>query len=79
MEQAYSPMGSAHVGKITKEMKIEEILQKHPETLSVFLKHGFHCLGCAAASFENLADGAAAHGINVEKIVEELNKAIKND
>lgn len=65
--------------KITKEMKIEEILQRHPEAVEVFLKHGFHCLGCAAASFENLADGAAAHGIDVEKIVEELNKAIKND
>ena len=62
--------------KITKEMKIEEILQKYPETLSVFLKHGFHCLGCAAASFENLAAGAEAHGIDVEKLVEELNQVL---
>lgn len=63
--------------KITKEMKIEEILQKYPKTVEVFLKHGFHCLGCAAASFENLAEGAAAHDIDIEKLVEELNQAIK--
>jgi hybrid cluster-associated redox disulfide protein len=60
--------------KITKEMKIEEILQKHPQTVEIFLKHGFHCLGCAAASFENLEEGAKTHGIDVDKIVEELNR-----
>lgn len=63
--------------KITKEMKIEEILEKHPESVEIFLKHGFHCLGCAAASFENLEDGAKAHGIDAEKLVEELNATIK--
>jgi len=63
--------------KINKEMKIEEILQEYPESVEVFLKHGFHCLGCAAASFENLEDGTKAHGIDVNKLVEELNKAVK--
>ena len=63
--------------KITKEMKIEEILEKHPESVEIFLKYGFHCLGCAAASFENLEDGAKAHGIDADKIVEELNEALK--
>ncbi len=76
MEQAYSPTRSARLGKINKEMKIEEILQKYPETVEVFLRHGFHCLGCAAASFENLADGAAAHGIDIDKLIKELNKVI---
>ena len=63
--------------KITKEMKIEEILQRYPESVEIFLKHGFHCLGCAAASFENLEDGAKAHGIDADKLVEELNATIK--
>jgi len=64
--------------KINKEMKIEEILQEYPESVEVFLKHGFHCLGCAAASFENLEDGAKAHGVDTEKLVEELNNAVKD-
>jgi len=64
--------------KITKEMKIEEILQNYPQSVEVFIKHGFHCLGCAAASFENLEDGAKAHGIDVDKLVEELNETIKD-
>lgn len=64
--------------KITKEMKIEEILQNYPQSVEVFIKHGFHCLGCAAASFENLEDGAKAHGVDIDKLVEELNETIKD-
>ena len=65
--------------KITKEMKIEEILQKYPETMGVFMQHGFHCLGCAAANFESLEQGALAHGIDIDILLEDLNKIIKND
>jgi hybrid cluster-associated redox disulfide protein len=62
--------------KISKEMKIDEILQKYPESVEIFLKHGFHCLGCAAASFENLEEGAKAHGIDADKLVDELNEIV---
>jgi len=65
------------MGKITKEMKIEEIIQKYPKVIEVFLEYNFHCVGCAAASFENLEQGALAHGIDVEKLVNDLNKAIE--
>jgi len=61
---------------ITKQMKIEEVIRKYPETLSVFAKYGFHCVGCAVASFESIEDGAKAHGIISEEIVEDLNKVI---
>lgn len=63
--------------KITKKMKIEEVIKKYPETVEVFAKHGFHCIGCIAASFESIEDGAMAHGITPEEIVEDLNKAIE--
>jgi len=65
--------------KIGKEMKIEEVLSKHPETLGVFEKFGFHCIGCMAASFESIEEGANAHKINVDEFIQELNKAIKDD
>jgi len=63
--------------KITKEMPIMEIVQKYPQTVDVFMKHGMGCLGCAAARFENLAQGASAHGIDVDKLVTALNAAVK--
>ena len=64
--------------KITKNMKIEEVIRKHPETTEVFAEHGFHCLGCVAASFESIEQGARAHGITPEELVEDLNKIIND-
>jgi hybrid cluster-associated redox disulfide protein len=63
--------------KINKQMKIDEVLNKYPEAAEIFVKHGFHCIGCMAASFESIEQGAIAHGINVEKLIEDLNKAIE--
>lgn len=63
--------------KITKDMSIREIVEKYPETIEVFAKHGLHCIGCVIAQFENLEQGAMAHGININSLVEDLNKAIK--
>jgi hybrid cluster-associated redox disulfide protein len=63
--------------KITKDMKIEEVIKKYPESVEVFAKRGFHCIGCVAASFESIEQGAEAHGIDVDDLIEDLNKAIK--
>lgn len=63
---------------VTRDISITEIIQKHPETVDVFIKHGMHCFGCMAARFENVEQGALAHGINVDQLMKDLNDAIKN-
>lgn len=63
--------------KITKDMPIGDIVNKYPETIGVFMEHGLHCVGCAAAHFENIEQGCQAHGIDADKLVDDLNKAIK--
>jgi hybrid cluster-associated redox disulfide protein len=62
---------------ITKDMKIGEIVQKHPQTAKVFFKHGLMCVGCAAARFENLEQGVLAHGIDIDAILKDLNAAVE--
>lgn len=62
---------------ITKDMSITDIVEKYPEAVDVFLKHGMHCFGCMAARFENVEQGALAHGIDVEELMKDLNKAVK--
>ena len=59
--------------KITKEMSVQEILTKYPETISVFRRHGLHCIGCFAAAFETLEQGALAHGLDIDKLLKDLN------
>jgi hybrid cluster-associated redox disulfide protein len=62
--------------KVTKEMSIIEVVQKYPESLEIFAKHGLGCIGCAAARFENLEAGAKVHGIDPDKLVNEINQLI---
>ena len=62
---------------ITKEMGIMEVVSQYPETVEVFVNAGMGCLGCAAAHFENIAHGAGAHGIDIDKLIEDLNAAIE--
>ena len=59
---------------ITKDMSILDVVQKYPDTVDVFVNAGMGCLGCAAARFENIEQGASAHGIDIDALMEGLNK-----
>ncbi|WP_027714131.1 DUF1858 domain-containing protein [Desulfuromonas sp. TF] len=62
---------------ITRDMTIEEVVRRHPETIPVFRKFGLDCMDCQIAAFEAVEHGAGVHRVNVEKLMEELNKAVK--
>ena len=59
---------------ITKDMGIAEVVQKYPDTVPVFMYAGMGCFGCMAARFENIEQGALAHGIDVDSLVDALNE-----
>ena len=61
---------------ITGQEPIGQVLKEYPQTLRVFLSHGLMCVGCAVARFENIIDGATAHGINVEALLKDLNAVV---
>ena len=60
--------------KITKDMNIIEVVQRYPDTMMVFMYAGMGCFGCHAAQFETIEEGALAHGIDADKLVEALNE-----
>ncbi|HEY3425903.1 MAG TPA: DUF1858 domain-containing protein [Negativicutes bacterium] len=59
---------------ITKDMGIGEIVAAYPKTVEVFRNYGMGCLGCASARFENIEQGAQAHGIDIDALIAALNK-----
>ena len=61
---------------ITKDMGILEVVQQWPEAAQVFMAFGMGCLGCVAAKFENIEQGANAHGMDVDALIKALNEAI---
>lgn len=60
--------------RISADMTFAEVVSKYPETAEIFLKHGMQCIGCPMAMSETIEQGALGHGINVEKLIGELNK-----
>lgn len=64
---------------ITKYMTIQEVVEKNPETIRIFMEHGLHCVGCAVARFENIEQGALAHGIDVDALIKDLNAKVGED
>jgi hybrid cluster-associated redox disulfide protein len=60
---------------ISKEMTIGEIIRRYPKTLPVFEKHGLTCFECQIADYEALEHGAGVHKVDVEKLLDELNRA----
>ena len=63
---------------IKENMNIREVIEKHPELVSVFQKYNMGCIGCIAASFEKISDITTVHGIDVKKFIKELNDAIES-
>ena len=64
---------------ITKKMNISKVVYEYPETADVFILHGLYCVGCSAAAFETIEQGAAAHGLPVGPLIKDLNKIIKGE
>ncbi|MFV0517013.1 MAG: DUF1858 domain-containing protein [Aminipila sp.] len=61
---------------ITKDMTIGEVVRNHHETIEVLMQFGMGCVGCPSAQAETLEEAASVHGIDIEQLLEGLNKAI---
>jgi len=62
---------------IAKDERISEILKKNPEAGYVMMKYGIHCVGCHAAMYETLEQGAQMHGMSdkeIDSMINEINK-----
>lgn len=59
---------------ITKDMTIGEIVNADSSKAEILMSFGMGCVGCPSAQAETLAEAAAVHGINLEQLLEALNK-----
>src|SRR3972149_882455 len=51
---------------------IRDVIQRFPQAVKVFAHHGLPCAGCQIARYENIQQGAAAHGIALDPLLEDL-------
>ena len=59
---------------ITKDMTIGEILRTNPAVAPILMEAGMHCIGCPASQMETLEEACEVHGIDVNEVLEMLNK-----
>lgn len=64
---------------VNKEMSIGQVLSMNRGTAAIFMAMGMHCLGCPHATAESLEDACAAHGADVNELVEKLNAFLKEN
>ena len=64
------------MAKITKDTGIIDAVQQHPEIIEVSQNYGLGCIGCMAAHYETIGQGAGAHGLDVDALVSDINKKI---
>ena len=59
---------------ITGDMLIMEVVEANENAPEILLSFGMHCLGCAIAHGETVAEAAAVHGIDLQVLLDALNK-----
>lgn len=51
---------------------VSEVLARNPRAARVLFNHRMHCVGCAVAAFETLAEVCLVYGVPLEQLLEEL-------
>ncbi|MGI5827711.1 MAG: iron-sulfur cluster assembly scaffold protein [Patescibacteria group bacterium] len=68
------------INHITKNTLLGELISQYPKAAQVLVgEYGLHCVGCFAAAYETLQDGAKAHGMSekgIEDMVKRINEVI---
>ena len=64
--------------KVTLDTIIADVLRMDRGTAPIFMSAGMHCLGCPSASGESIEDACNVHGIDPEKLVQELNDYLES-
>lgn len=68
---------------INRHMNLGELVRIYPELAAVLQEdYGLHCVGCMAADFDSLEQGAKVHGFSdkeIDKLVKKLNQIISKD
>ena len=59
---------------ITKDMTIGEIIKINANKADILMSFGMGCVGCPSAQAETVEESAYVHGINLEELLEALNR-----
>ena len=59
--------------QVTKDMTIGELLMMDRSAGAILMQNGMHCVGCPSAAGETLEEASMVHGMDIDKLMEDLN------
>jgi len=59
---------------ITKDLTIGEVIRIKEDAPQILMSFGMGCVGCPSSQAETIEDAAKVHGLNLEELLEALNK-----
>lgn len=64
--------------QVTKDMTIGELLMMNRSVGAVLMQNGMHCVGCPSSAGESLEEASMVHGMDVNKLITDINAYLKN-
>ena len=61
---------------VTAECLVQDVVERHPQTIAIFAQHGLQCVGCYISPYHTLTDTAREYALSIEPLLGDLNRAI---
>jgi len=61
--------------RVTANDTIEQLLNRQPGSARALVDCGMHCVGCAIAPFESIAEACAIYGVSVDELFAALDRS----
>ena len=61
---------------VNKDMNVCDILEMDDNLEEIFTKYGLYCVGCPGGNCETLLEAAEGHGVDLDILLEDINKAL---
>jgi len=65
--------------KISTDITVKALLERHPQLLQTFLDMGLMCAGCPTEAFHTLKDVAREYHLDLSQLLKSLYGAIGDD
>lgn len=62
----------------TKDMTIGELLMMDRSVGAILMENGMHCVGCPSAAGETLEEASMVHGMDIDKLMSDINAYLAN-
>lgn len=66
------------MAEVTKDTLIGEALMIDKGIAAILMQNGMHCVGCPSSAGESLAEASMVHGMNVDKLIADINTYLKD-